>query len=95
MAPTPELTPLTNEESEKLYKTEEVSLRELRIFLREICNKLIKHRHFADFVKPVLEEDAPDYNQVIQHPMDLETIMLKVIELFHFRLNFAICVKLD
>ena len=35
---------LTDKEKKELYEKEEVSLRELRIFLREICAKLARNR---------------------------------------------------
>lgn len=43
-APTPPPPPLTEEQAKKLYETEEHTLRELRIFLRDICKKLANNR---------------------------------------------------
>lgn len=44
LAPNPMPKKLTDEEKKLLYEKEEVSLRELRIFLREICAKLARNR---------------------------------------------------
>lgn len=44
LAPPPEPAKLTEEELEKLYAKEEHTLRELRIFLREVCAKLARNR---------------------------------------------------
>lgn len=43
-APTPAPTPLTEEQKKKLYETEEHTLRELRIFLRDMCKKLANNK---------------------------------------------------
>ncbi|XP_057323469.1 ATPase family AAA domain-containing protein 2-like isoform X2 [Microplitis mediator] len=69
---------LTEDEKRMLYEKEEVSLRELRIFLREICAKLARNRQFFMFTKPVDTEEVPDYNAIIKQPMDLETMMTKI-----------------
>ncbi|XP_008549538.1 ATPase family AAA domain-containing protein 2 isoform X2 [Microplitis demolitor] len=69
---------LTEDEKRMLYEKEEVSLRELRIFLREICAKLARNRQFFMFTKPVDIEEVPDYNAIIKQPMDLETMMTKI-----------------
>lgn len=44
LAPDPLPKKLTEEEKKIMYEKEEVSLRELRIFLREICSKLARNR---------------------------------------------------
>jgi hypothetical protein len=44
LAPPPEPVKLTEEELKALYEKEEATLRELRIFLREICAKLARNR---------------------------------------------------
>ncbi|XP_046418584.1 ATPase family AAA domain-containing protein 2-like isoform X1 [Neodiprion fabricii] len=76
----PEFVPkrMTEEERISLYEKEEASLRELRIFLREICAKLARNRQFFMFTKPVDTEEVPDYNMIIKQPMDLETMMTKI-----------------
>ncbi|XP_076249448.1 uncharacterized protein LOC143188854 isoform X2 [Calliopsis andreniformis] len=78
LAPDPMPKKLTEEEKKLLYEKEEVSLRELRIFLREICAKLARNRQFFMFTKPVDTEEVPDYNMIIKQPMDLETMMTKI-----------------
>ncbi|KAK2577983.1 hypothetical protein KPH14_008415 [Odynerus spinipes] len=78
LAPDPMPKKLTDEEKKVLYEKQEVSLRELRIFLREICAKLARNRQFFMFTKPVDTEEVPDYNMIIKQPMDLETMMTKI-----------------
>ncbi|XP_044006263.1 ATPase family AAA domain-containing protein 2-like isoform X2 [Aphidius gifuensis] len=78
LAPDPSPKKLTVEEVKKLRDKEEISLRELRIFLREICAKLARNRQFFMFTKPVDTEEVPDYNTIIKQPMDLETMMTKI-----------------
>lgn len=78
VAPPPEPRKLTNVELRKLVEQEEATLRELRLFLREILNKLARDRRFAMFTKPVDPEEVPDYHHVISNPMDLETMMTKI-----------------
>ncbi|XP_015438731.1 PREDICTED: ATPase family AAA domain-containing protein 2-like [Dufourea novaeangliae] len=78
LAPDPMPKKLTEEEKKVMYEKEEVSLRELRIFLREICAKLARNRQFFMFTKPVDTEEVPDYNIIIKQPMDLETMMTKI-----------------
>lgn len=43
-APTPPPTPLTEQQSKKLYEQEEKTMRELRIFLRDMCKKLATNK---------------------------------------------------
>lgn len=43
-APTPPPMPLSEEQKQKMFEVEEHTLRELRIFLREICKKLANNR---------------------------------------------------
>ncbi|XP_067215423.1 ATPase family AAA domain-containing protein 2-like isoform X1 [Linepithema humile] len=78
LAPDPLPKKLTEEEKQMMYEKDEVSLRELRIFLREICAKLARNRQFFMFTKPVDTEEVPDYNLIIKKPMDLETMMTKI-----------------
>lgn len=78
VAPTPEPRPLTESELKKLGKQEDVQLRQLRMFLREILGKLIRDRRFQLFVKPVDVEEVPDYLEVIEQPMALENMMTKI-----------------
>lgn len=78
LAPPPEPPKLSEEELQTVYKTEERTLRELRIFLREICSKLARNRQFYMFTKPVDIMEVPDYLAIIKQPMDLETMMTKI-----------------
>ncbi|EZA56127.1 ATPase family AAA domain-containing protein 2B [Ooceraea biroi] len=78
LAPDPLPKKLTEKEKQIIYEKDEVSLRELRIFLREICAKLARNRQFFMFTKPVDTEEVPDYNLIIKQPMDLETMMTKI-----------------
>ncbi|XP_044745978.1 ATPase family AAA domain-containing protein 2 isoform X2 [Coccinella septempunctata] len=77
-APTPPPVPPSEEELKKLYDKEEHTLRELRIFLRDMCRKLANNKMFYIFTKPVDIEEVPDYPTIIKQPMDLETMMMKV-----------------
>ncbi|KAJ8925460.1 hypothetical protein NQ315_009294 [Exocentrus adspersus] len=77
-APTPPPPPLNETECKKLYDREEHTLRELRIFLRDMCKKLASNKLFFMFTKPVDTEEVPDYPTIIKQPMDLETMMTKV-----------------
>ncbi|XP_037783045.1 ATPase family AAA domain-containing protein 2B-like isoform X2 [Penaeus monodon] len=78
VAPAPAHRQLTSKELRKLEEIEEATLRELRIFLREICAKLARNKTFYIFTKPVDEEEVPDYREIIKEPMDLETMMTKI-----------------
>jgi hypothetical protein len=40
--------------------------------------RLIRDRRFNIFAKPVDPEDAADYFEIIEHPMDLSTMMDKI-----------------
>lgn len=51
LAPDPEPKKLTEEEKRVIFDKEEVSLRELRIFLREICAKLARNRQWVEHWK--------------------------------------------
>ncbi|XP_041358072.1 ATPase family AAA domain-containing protein 2-like isoform X2 [Gigantopelta aegis] len=82
-APPPEPRKLTEAEKKKLREQEDATLRELRIFLRDILNKLGRDRKFGIFTKPVDIADAPDYYDIIHKPMDLSTMMSK-IDLHHY-----------
>ncbi|KAF5301316.1 hypothetical protein FQA39_LY10714 [Lamprigera yunnana] len=77
-APTPPPTPMTEDTAKKLYDQEERTLRELRIFLRDMCKKLANNKLFFMFTKPVDTDEVPDYTAIIKQPMDLETMMTKV-----------------
>ncbi|KAG1677087.1 ATPase family AAA domain-containing protein 2B [Nymphon striatum] len=78
IAPPPEPRKLSESEMKKLERQDENTLRELRIFLREVINKLVRIRKFAMFVKPVDMEEVPDYHKVITQPMNFQTMMQKI-----------------
>ncbi|PSN40096.1 hypothetical protein C0J52_13738 [Blattella germanica] len=78
LAPPPAPVKLSEAELKKVYENEEATLRELRIFLREICAKLARNRQFFMFTKPVDVQEVPDYLSIIKQPMDLETMMTKI-----------------
>ena len=53
-------------------------MRELRNFLRMCLNEIIKDRRYIPFIRPVDPESVPDYYDLINCPMDLETMKQKV-----------------
>ena len=69
---------LNEKEKEQLEKREEATLRELRIFLREILAKMARNKLFYMFTRPVDIKEVPDYLDIIRQPMDLETMMTKI-----------------
>lgn len=57
IAPPPPPRQLTKEEIQRLEEQEEDTLRELRLFLRDVTNRLSQDKRFKAFTKPVdLEE---------------------------------------
>ena len=57
MAPPSAPRQLTKEETERLEEQEEATWRELRLFLRDVTNRLSLDKRFKAFTKPVdLEE---------------------------------------
>ncbi|XP_034552830.1 ATPase family AAA domain-containing protein 2-like isoform X2 [Notolabrus celidotus] len=69
---------LTEEETQRLEEQEEGTLRELRLFLRDVTNRLSQDKRFKAFTKPVDLEEVPDYAEVIEKPMDLSTVLSNV-----------------
>lgn len=62
VAPPPPPRQLTEEETQKLEEQEEDTLRELRLFLRDVTNRLSQDKRFKAFTKPVdLDEVAVLY----------------------------------
>lgn len=53
---------LTEEEAKRLEEVEEDTLRELRLFLRDVTNRLCQDKRFKAFTKPV------DLAEVDFHP---------------------------
>ncbi|XP_068014709.1 ATPase family AAA domain-containing protein 2 isoform X2 [Melanerpes formicivorus] len=78
LAPPPKPPQLTEEELKQLEQQEEDTLRQLRIFLRDVTHRLAVDRRFRAFTKPVDREEVPDYTTVIEHPMDLSTVLSKI-----------------
>ncbi|CAD6199491.1 unnamed protein product [Caenorhabditis auriculariae] len=69
---------LSEAEGRVLEKTYESLLRQMRIFLRDKLNRLVRDRRFVDFVMPVDAEDAADYHEIIENPICLADIMEKI-----------------
>lgn len=78
LAPAPPPRQLNEKEKELLERKEEATLRELRIFLREILAKMARNKLFYMFTRPVDIKEVPDYLDIIKKPMDLETMMTKI-----------------
>nr|DBA24004.1 TPA: hypothetical protein GDO54_011714 [Pyxicephalus adspersus] len=78
VAPPPEPRPLTTEELKRLEEQEENTLRELRLFLRDVTHRIAIDKRFRAFTKPVDLEEVPDYVTVIAQPMDLSTVISKI-----------------
>ncbi|CAJ1082856.1 ATPase family AAA domain-containing protein 2-like isoform X2 [Xyrichtys novacula] len=64
----------------RLDKQEEDVLRELRLFLRNVIERLSLDRRFRAFTKPVDTEEVPDYLMVIKKPMDFSTLLTNIDE---------------
>jgi len=65
IASAPEPRELTENERLKIQKQRDALLRELRVFLRDITNKLLAERKFKEFTKPVNPEEV--YKPLIVH----------------------------
>ncbi|XP_055088016.1 ATPase family AAA domain-containing protein 2B isoform X2 [Periophthalmus magnuspinnatus] len=78
VAPAPGPRVLSAEEQRRLFEQEENTLRELRLFLRDVTKRLATDKRFNIFSKPVDIEEVSDYLEVIRKPMDLSTIMTKI-----------------
>ncbi|XP_060908447.1 ATPase family AAA domain-containing protein 2B isoform X1 [Labrus mixtus] len=69
---------LSAEEQRRLAEQEENTLRELRLFLRDVTKRLATDKRFNIFSKPVDIDEVSDYLEVIRQPMDLSTVMTKI-----------------
>ncbi|XP_040899672.1 ATPase family AAA domain-containing protein 2-like isoform X2 [Toxotes jaculatrix] len=78
VAPPPPPRQLTEQETQKLEEQEEDTLRELRLFLRDVTNRLSQDKRFKAFTKPVDLEEVPDYAEVIKKPMDLSKVLTNI-----------------
>nr|XP_033792234.1 ATPase family AAA domain-containing protein 2B isoform X2 [Geotrypetes seraphini] len=73
LAMPPAARQLSEVEKQRIEDQEENTLRELRLFLRDVTKRLATDKRFNIFSKPV-----SDYLEVIKEPMDLSTIMTKI-----------------
>ncbi|XP_045913868.1 ATPase family AAA domain-containing protein 2-like [Micropterus dolomieu] len=78
LAPPPPPRQLPEQELLYLEEQEEDVLRELRLFLRNVTERLILDRRFKAFTKPVDIEEVPDYMMVIRKPMDFSTLLTNI-----------------
>ncbi|XP_071386690.1 ATPase family AAA domain-containing protein 2-like [Centroberyx affinis] len=69
---------LSERERRRLEEQEEDVLRELRLFLRNVTERLATDRRFKAFAKPVNIEEVPDYLAVVERPMDLSTLLSNI-----------------
>lgn len=58
VAPPPPPRQLSEQEMQKLEEQEEDTLRELRLFLRDVTNRLAQDKRFKAFTKPVDTEEV-------------------------------------
>lgn len=69
---------LSESEKHRMEDQEENTLRELRLFLRDVTKRLATDKRFNIFSKPVDIEEVSDYLEVIKEPMDLSTVITKI-----------------
>ncbi|XP_029976101.1 ATPase family AAA domain-containing protein 2-like [Salarias fasciatus] len=77
-APLPPPHQLSQQERLHLEEQEEDVLRELRLLLRNVTERLILDRRFRAFSRPLDLEEVPDYLLVTQTPMDLSTLLTNI-----------------
>ncbi|XP_054461492.1 ATPase family AAA domain-containing protein 2-like [Anoplopoma fimbria] len=80
LAPMPPPRQLPDQDLLRLEEQEEDVLRELRLFLRHVTERLTLDRRFKAFTKPVDIEEVPDYMLVVKKPMDLSTLLTNIDE---------------
>ncbi|TDH03677.1 hypothetical protein EPR50_G00144390 [Perca flavescens] len=80
LAPLPPPRQLPEHDRLHLEEQEEDVLRELRLFLRNVTERLSLDRRFKAFTKPVDIEEVPDYMLVIKKPMDFSTLLTNIDE---------------
>ena len=76
-APPPEPRKLTERELTRLREEEEGTLRELRLFLRDMLNKLGQDRKFGIFTKPVEIEDVGYFFNFYHWPLGYSRPLVK------------------
>ncbi|XP_078101557.1 ATPase family AAA domain-containing protein 2-like [Sander vitreus] len=80
LAPLPPPRQLPEQDRLHREEQEEDVLRELRLFLRNVTERLSLDRRFKAFTKPVDIEEVPDYMLVIRKPMDFSTLLTNIDE---------------
>uniref|UniRef100_A0A672YDP7 ATPase family AAA domain containing 2 n=1 Tax=Sphaeramia orbicularis TaxID=375764 RepID=A0A672YDP7_9TELE len=80
LAPPPPPRQLSEQERLRLEEQEEDILRELRLFLRNVTERLFLDPRFKAFTEPVDEDEVPAYSAVIKRPMDLSTLLTNIDE---------------
>ncbi|KAM4790847.1 LOW QUALITY PROTEIN: ATPase family AAA domain-containing protein 2-like [Cyanocitta cristata] len=78
VAPPPKPRKLTEEEIRQVEEQEEDTLRELRIYLRDVAQRLVIDKRFKAFTKPIDPEEAPNCRDTVKQPMDLSTVLSKI-----------------
>ncbi|KAI1243444.1 hypothetical protein IHE44_0001065, partial [Lamprotornis superbus] len=78
VAPPPKPRELTEEEIRQVEEQEEDTLRELRIYLRDVTERLVIDKRFKAFTKPIDPEEASNYKDTVKQPMDLSTVLSKI-----------------
>ena len=58
MAPPPKPRELSQVELDRIEQQRQAVVRELRVFLRDVTNKLLAERKFKEFTKPVNAEEV-------------------------------------
>ena len=58
MAPPPKPRELSQVELDRIEQQRQAVVRELRVFLRDVTNKLLAERKFKEFAKPVNAEEV-------------------------------------
>ena len=69
--------PLNAHEIDRIREKHFAIMRELRIYLRDVLNRLARQTEHRCFLRPVDREEVNDYYEVIKKPMDLTTMMTK------------------
>ena len=71
IAPPPEPQKLTENERKKLAEREESTLRELRLFLRDVLSRLANERKFRQFLRPVDSEEVSVW-------LEIKTLLINI-----------------